>query len=57
MASALIIVDFQNDFARPDGALPVPSGEAIAERINAHAATGDSERALEELRAAGAIVA
>jgi nicotinamidase/pyrazinamidase len=41
VARALIIVDFQNDFARPDGALSVPSGEEIAERINAHAASGD----------------
>jgi len=40
MASALIIVDFQNDFARPDGALSVPRGEEIAPYINAHAASG-----------------
>ena len=30
MARALIIVDYQNDFARPDGALSVPGGEEIA---------------------------
>jgi nicotinamidase/pyrazinamidase len=41
VASALIIVDYQNDFARPDGALSVPCGEEIAEVINAHAASGD----------------
>ncbi len=41
MAGALIIVDYQNDFARPDGALSVPAGEEIAERINAHAASGE----------------
>jgi len=40
MARALIIVDFQNDFARPDGALSVPGGEEIAGAINAHAASG-----------------
>ena len=39
MARALIIVDFQNDFARPDGALSVPGGEEIAGRINEHAAS------------------
>ena len=26
MARALIVVDYQNDFARPDGALSVPGG-------------------------------
>ena len=41
MAQALIIVDYQNDFARPDGALSVPGGEEIADRINALAASGD----------------
>jgi nicotinamidase/pyrazinamidase len=40
MAHALIIVDYQNDFARPDGALSVPGGEQIAERINDLAAAG-----------------
>jgi nicotinamidase/pyrazinamidase len=40
MAHALIIVDYQNDFARPDGALSVPGGEEIAERINDLAAAG-----------------
>ena len=46
MARALIIVDFQNDFARPDGALSVPAGEEIAGRINAHAASGDYDLVL-----------
>ena len=41
MGRALVIVDYQNDFARPDGALSVPAGEEIAERINAHAASGE----------------
>jgi nicotinamidase-related amidase len=41
MARALIIVDYQNDFARPDGALSVPDGEDIAGHINALAASGD----------------
>jgi nicotinamidase/pyrazinamidase len=40
MAAALVIVDFQNDFA-PGGALAVPDGDAIAERVNALAASGD----------------
>lgn len=33
MAEALLIVDFQNDFAAPDGALAVPGGDAIAGRL------------------------
>jgi nicotinamidase/pyrazinamidase len=37
---ALLIVDFQNDFT-PGGALAVPDGDAIADRINALAASGD----------------
>jgi nicotinamidase/pyrazinamidase len=41
MARALIIVDFQNDFTPPDGALAVPDGDAIAERVNALARSGD----------------
>jgi nicotinamidase/pyrazinamidase len=32
---ALVIVDFQNDFTPPDGALAVPGGDAIAPRLNA----------------------
>jgi nicotinamidase/pyrazinamidase len=46
MAHALIIVDYQNDFARPDGALSVPGGEEIAAPINAHAASGDYDLVL-----------
>ncbi len=38
MAEALLIIDFQNDFTPPDGALAVPGGDEIAERINALAA-------------------
>jgi nicotinamidase/pyrazinamidase len=37
MAEALVIVDFQNDFT-PGGALAVPEGDAIAERVNRLAA-------------------
>jgi nicotinamidase/pyrazinamidase len=37
MAEALVIVDFQNDFT-PGGALGVPEGHAIAERVNELAA-------------------
>jgi nicotinamidase/pyrazinamidase len=39
VARALIIVDFQNDFT-PGGALAVPHGDEIAERINELAADG-----------------
>jgi nicotinamidase/pyrazinamidase len=35
MAEALIIVDFQRDFTPPDGALAVPEGDQIAQRLNA----------------------
>ncbi|MDQ3849154.1 MAG: nicotinamidase [Actinomycetota bacterium] len=41
MSRALLVVDYQNDFAAPDGALSVPGGEAIARRINELAASGD----------------
>src|SRR5215210_2127597 len=41
MATALLIIDFQNDFARPDGALCVPSGDKIADRINVHSGSGE----------------
>ncbi len=41
MSRALIVVDYQNDFAAPDGALSVPAGDRIAERINELAASGD----------------
>lgn len=40
MSRALIIVDFQNDFT-PGGALAVPDGDEIADKINALAASGD----------------
>jgi len=40
MSRALLIVDFQNDFT-PGGALAVPHGDEIADRINALAASGD----------------
>lgn len=42
MARALVIVDFQNDFT-PGGALAVPNGDEIAERINELSASGDYE--------------
>jgi nicotinamidase/pyrazinamidase len=42
VARALVIVDFQNDFT-PGGALAVPHGDEVAERINALAASGDYE--------------
>src|SRR2546429_2240122 len=37
VAEALVIVDFQNDFT-PGGALAVPEGDEIAERVNELAA-------------------
>jgi nicotinamidase/pyrazinamidase len=43
---ALIIVDYQNDFARPEGALSVPAGEEVADHINALARSGDYELVL-----------
>jgi nicotinamidase/pyrazinamidase len=41
MAHALVIVDYQNDFTPPDGALAVPEGDEIAGRINELARSGD----------------
>jgi nicotinamidase/pyrazinamidase len=38
MAEALLIIDYQNDFAAPDGALSVAGGDEIAPRINELAA-------------------
>jgi nicotinamidase/pyrazinamidase len=38
MTQALLIIDYQWDFAAPEGALPVCGGEAIAPRLNALAA-------------------
>jgi nicotinamidase/pyrazinamidase len=40
MAHALLIIDFQNDFT-PGGALAVPDGDAIADRVNELVASGD----------------
>jgi nicotinamidase/pyrazinamidase len=34
IAEALLIVDFQNDFTPPEGALAVPEGDQIAGRLN-----------------------
>ena len=34
MSRALVVVDYQNDFASPGGALSVSGGDAIAGRIN-----------------------
>ena len=41
MGRALVVVDFQNDFASPDGALSVAGGDAIAPRINELMRSGD----------------
>lgn len=40
MARALVIVDYQNDFNPPDGALAVPGGSEIAPRLNQLARSG-----------------
>jgi nicotinamidase/pyrazinamidase len=40
LSEALLIIDFQNDFASPEGALSVPGGQDIAPRINQLAKTG-----------------
>ena len=39
MAEALLIIDYQNDFTPPDGALAVPEGDQIADRLNELAAS------------------
>ena len=41
MGHALIVVDYQNDFTPPGGALAVPEGDEIAGRINELAGSGD----------------
>src|SRR2546427_2198074 len=43
MADALLIVDVQNDFTPPDGALAVPGGDEVIEPINALATSGAYE--------------
>ena len=40
MAEALIVIDYQNDFVAPDGALSVKGGQDIAGRINELARSG-----------------
>ena len=41
MGRALVVVDYQNDFASPDGALSVRGGDALAPRINELMGSGD----------------
>jgi nicotinamidase/pyrazinamidase len=43
VARALLVIDYQNDFAAPDGALSVAGGDAIAGRINELMRSGDYE--------------
>lgn len=38
MSEALLIIDYQNDFTPPDGALAVEGGDQIAQRLNREAA-------------------
>jgi nicotinamidase-related amidase len=64
MGRALIIVDYQNDFTPPDGALALDVlREGFSVRVDSTAVrgvdveAGDSQRALDEVRAAGATVA
>jgi nicotinamidase/pyrazinamidase len=40
MAQALLIIDYQNDFIPPDGALAVAGGDGIVDRINVLARDG-----------------
>jgi nicotinamidase/pyrazinamidase len=40
VSEALLIIDYQNDFAAPDGALYVQDGEKIADRLNELARSG-----------------
>jgi nicotinamidase/pyrazinamidase len=40
VSEALVIIDYQNDFAAPDGALSVKGGEDVAGRINELARSG-----------------
>jgi len=40
VSEALLIIDYQNDFASPDGALYVRDGEKVADRINELARSG-----------------
>lgn len=46
MARALVIVDYQNDFTPPDGALAVPEGDTIAGYLNELARSGDYDLVL-----------
>jgi nicotinamidase/pyrazinamidase len=41
MSRALIVVDYQNDFTPPSGALAVPEGDTIAPRINELIGSGE----------------
>src|SRR4051812_18282054 len=41
MGRALVVVDFQNDFASPGGALSVAGGDRLAPRINELMRSGD----------------
>ena len=41
MSRALVVVDYQNDFASPGGALSVSGGDTIAGRINELMRSGD----------------
>jgi len=43
VSRALVVVDYQNDFASPGGALAVSGGDAIAGRINELMRSGDYE--------------
>lgn len=43
MPDALLIIDFQNDFIPPDGALAVEGGAEIVDRLNREARSDDYE--------------
>jgi nicotinamidase/pyrazinamidase len=44
--TALVVVDVQNDFAAPSGALSVPGGEAVVAAVNAQIAAAQEAGAL-----------
>lgn len=43
MSTALLIIDFQNDFTPPDGALAVEGGAEIVDRLNREARSDEYE--------------
>lgn len=44
MKKILVVVDYQNDFVDPNGALPVPNADTISDNIQARIDSGDYEK-------------